>query len=117
MKMTNAVGSCLKRKTMLVWVGVHNKNFETSKGLCNLQELYTGFKEKQPNVNIAFSKFCKLSPKWSVLAGSKTTHSVCVCSTHQNVTCLSISLCDLYIQLILVGRNGLFSWCRCSWCY
>ena len=30
------------------------KNFATCKNLCNLQELYTAFKEKQPNVNIGF---------------------------------------------------------------
>ena len=61
-----------------------NKNFATCKSLCNLQELYTAFKEKHPNVNIRFSKFCALRPKWCVLAGSKMTHSVCVCSAHQN---------------------------------
>ena len=59
------------------------KNFATCKSLCNLQELYTAFKEKYPNVNIGFSKFCALRPKWCVLAGSKMTRSVCVCSAHQ----------------------------------
>ena len=44
--MTISAGSCLKRKTMLVWVKEHiNKNFATCKSLCNLQELYTAFKE------------------------------------------------------------------------
>ena len=40
------------------------KNFATCKSLCNLQELYTTCKEKHPNVNIGFSKFCVLIPKW-----------------------------------------------------
>ena len=53
--------------------------------LCNLQELYTAFKKKHPNVNIGLSKFCALRPKWCVLAVSKMTHSVCVFSAHQNV--------------------------------
>ena len=89
MKMTISVGRCLKRKTMLVWVKEYiNKNFATCKSLCNLQELYTAFKEKHPNVNIGFSKFCALRPKWCVLAGSKMTHSVCVCSAHHNVALL-----------------------------
>ena len=89
MKMTISVGRCLKRKTMLVWVKEYiNKNFATCKSLCNLQEFYTAFKEKHPNVNIGFSKFCTLRPKWCVLAGSKMTHSVCVCSAHQNVVLL-----------------------------
>ena len=64
------------------------KNFAISKSLCNLQELYTAFKENHPNVNIGFSRFCALRPKWCVLAGSKMTHSVFVCSAHQNIVLL-----------------------------
>ena len=64
------------------------KNFATCKSICNLQELYTASKEKHPNVNIGFSKFYALRPKWCGLAGSKMTHSVCVCSAHQNVVML-----------------------------
>ena len=89
MKMTISVGRCLKRKTMLVWVKEYiNKNFATCKSLCNLQEFYTAFKEKHSNVNIGFSKFCALKPKWCVLADSKMTYSVCVCSAHQNFVLL-----------------------------
>ena len=65
-----------------------NKNIATCKSLYKLQESCTAFKEKHTNVNIGFSKFCALSPKWCVLAGSKMTHSVCVCSAHQNVVLL-----------------------------
>ena len=65
-----------------------NKNFATCKSPCNLQEVYTAFKEKHQNVNIGFSKLCALRPKWCVLAGSKMTQSVCVCSAHQNVVML-----------------------------
>ena len=72
-----------KKDYVSVNKGVHNQNFATCKSLCNLQELYTAFKEKHPNVNIGFSKFCALRPKWCVLAGSKVTHSVFVCSTYQ----------------------------------
>ena len=77
-----------KKDYVSVNKGVHNQNFATCKSLCNLQELYTAFKEKHPNVNIGFSKFCALRPKWCVLAGSKIVHSVCVCSVHQNVMLL-----------------------------
>ena len=56
--------------------------------LCNLSELYTSFKEKYPDVKIGFSKFCTLRPKWCVLAGPSGTHSVCVCSIHQNAVLL-----------------------------
>ena len=89
MKMGISVGRHLKRKSMLVWLKERIiKNFTTCKRLCNLLKLYSAVKEKHPNVNIRFSKFCALRPKWCVLAGSKMTHSVCVCSAHQNVVLL-----------------------------
>ena len=56
--------------------------------LCNLREMYAAFKEKYPNVKLGFSKFCTFRPKWCVLAGSSGTHSVCVCSIHQNAILL-----------------------------
>ena len=65
---------------------VHNQKL--CKSLCNLQDLYTAFKKKYPNVNIGLSKFCALRPNWCALTGSKKTHSVCVCSSHQNVVLL-----------------------------
>ena len=87
--MTISVGRCLKRKAMLARVKEYiNKNFANCKSLCSLQELYTAFKQKHPNVNIGFPKICALRPKWCVLAHSKMTHSVCVCSAHQNVVLL-----------------------------
>ena len=87
--MTVSVGRCLKRNTTLVWVQEYMiKNFATCKSLSNLQELYSAFKEKHPDVNIGFSKFCALRTKWCVLSGSKMTHCVCVCDAHQNVVLL-----------------------------
>ena len=53
--------------------------------LCNLWEAFNLFKENNPDVNIGFSKFCKLRPKECVLVGSSGTHSVCVCTTHENM--------------------------------
>ena len=73
-----------KKDYVSVSKGVHKQNFATCKSFCYLQELYTTFKEKRPNVNIGFSKFCALRPKWCVLAGSNMTHSVRFCSAHQN---------------------------------
>ena len=74
---------------MLIWVKEYiNKNFVTCKSICNLQELYTAFKEKRPNVNIGLSKFCALRRKWCVLAGSKMAYTVWVCSSHQNAVLL-----------------------------
>ena len=56
--------------------------------LCNLSELCSAFRDIYPNIKIRFSNFCTLRPKWFVLAGSSGTHSVCVCSTHQNAVLL-----------------------------
>ena len=50
--------------------------------------MFAAFEEKYPAVKIGFSKFYSLRPKWCILAVSSGTHSVCVCSTHQNATLL-----------------------------
>ena len=53
--------------------------------LNNMKEAYQLFKEKYPTEKIGFSKFAELRPKYCVLAGASGTHSVCVCTIHQNV--------------------------------
>ena len=53
--------------------------------LSNLQELYRSFKDKHPEQKIGFSKFAELRPRHCVLAGASGTHSVCVCTIHQNM--------------------------------
>lgn len=53
--------------------------------LANLREIYSLFKTDFPNEKIGFSKFCELRPKNCILAGKSGTHSVCVCTIHQNV--------------------------------
>ena len=65
--------------------------------LTNLSELYQLFKQRYPEVKVGFSKFAKLCPPYCVLAGASGTHSVCVCTIHQNVKLLfeSIKLYDL----------------------
>ena len=93
MKMIILVGRRLKSKVVKEYI---NKNFSSCKSFCNLQELYTAFKEKQPNVNIGSSKFRAMRPKWCVLAGLKMAHSFCICSAHQNVVLLVDTMdCDL----------------------
>ena len=54
--------------------------------LCNLNELYSAFKKKHPNHKIGLSKFCSLRSNWCVTVTSSGTHTVCVCTTHQNTT-------------------------------
>ena len=50
-----------------------------------MRGVYREFKEKYPDHKIGFSKFAELRPKHCVLAGASGTHSVCVCTIHQNV--------------------------------
>lgn len=53
--------------------------------LCNLKEAYQLFRDKYPNDDIGFSKFADLRPNECVLVGGSGTHSVCVCTTHENI--------------------------------
>ena len=53
--------------------------------LSNLREVYQSFKVKFPTEKVGFSKFAELRPKHCILAGASSTHSVCVCTIHQNV--------------------------------
>ena len=72
------------------------KTLQLAKVFVTCKKLYTAFKEKHANVNIGSSKFCALRPKWCVIAGSKMTHSVCICTAHQNVVLLVDAVhCDL----------------------
>ena len=98
-----------KKDYVSVSRGVHKQKLCNLQKFWNLQELYTAFKEKHLNVNIGFSKFCALRPKWRVLDGSKMTHSVCICSAHQNVVLL-INVMDLdvtYKDLIKLTLSSL----------
>lgn len=71
-------------------VSVRNENGDKVKMskrliLCNLAEAFRSFKDKFPDIKVGFSKFAELRPKHCVLAGSSGTHTVCVCTTHQNI--------------------------------
>ena len=62
--------------------------------LCNLKEVYEQFKTLHPETKVGFSKFCELRPRECVLAGASGTHSVCVCTIHQNVKLMFVG-CNL----------------------
>ncbi|XP_043278835.1 uncharacterized protein [Venturia canescens] len=62
--------------------------------LSNLRELYEIFKERYPDHRIGFSKFASLRPQHCVLAGSSGTHTICVCSMHQNIKLMMLG-CNL----------------------
>ena len=52
--------------------------------LGNLREVYQQFKASNSEGKVGFSKFAMLYPKECVLVGSSGTHSVCICTTHNN---------------------------------
>ena len=52
--------------------------------LCNLNELYQSYKKKFPQHKIGLSKFYEFWSKWCVTVSSYFTHTVCVCTVHQN---------------------------------
>lgn len=62
--------------------------------LCNLKELYKIFNSRYPERKIGFSSFASLRPKYCILAGGSGTHTVCVCSIHQN------------IKLMILGKSN-----------
>ncbi|KAK3919732.1 Putative phosphoribosylaminoimidazole-succinocarboxamide synthase 2 [Frankliniella fusca] len=53
--------------------------------LLTVGELYEVFKEECPAYEVSISRFAELRPLYIVLAGAAGTHSVCVCTIHQNV--------------------------------
>ena len=59
--------------------------------LCNLHELFVAFKERNPDVEIGFSKLCNLHLEWCVVAGSTGIHLLCV-FTNQNTILLKDAL-------------------------
>lgn len=70
--------------------------------LCNLNELFTYFRNKYP-AKIGFSKFCELRPQWCITVGASGTHSVCVCMHHQNIKLMlagTQSITEDYKELI-----------------
>ena len=66
-----------KKDYVSVSKGVNKKNFATCKSLCNLQELYTAFKEKHPNINICFLKVLYLQIQM-VYSGRLKNDSLCL---------------------------------------
>lgn len=60
--------------------------------LATQKDLYYEFKEKNPDIKIGLTKFYEYRPKWCVPVTSSGSHSVCVCSYHQNVKLMCVHL-------------------------
>ena len=70
-----------KKAYVSIQKGVHKQK---RLDLCNLHELFVAFKERNPDMKIGFSMFCTLCLKWCAIAGFSGTHTVYVCTTHEN---------------------------------
>jgi hypothetical protein len=71
--------------------------------LMNLKEAYTFYKNNPDFPDIGFSTFCNLRPKSCILAGAYGTHTVCVCTYHQNVKlqASSLGLCNIDYKILM----------------
>ena len=65
--------------------------------LCNLKEAHIEYKNTDGNPNIGFSSFAYLRPPHCIVAGGSGTHTVCVCTHHQNPK----------LQIAALGESGL----------
>ena len=106
-----------KKDYVSIVKGVHKQKHLV---LCNLREIFAAFKEKYPNVKLGFSNFCTFWPKCCVLAGFSGTHSVCVCSIHQNAILLvdaiywDITYKDLISKIVCdsTRKECMMHWCE-----
>jgi len=64
--------------------------------LFNLKELYANWKHSIVDCPVSFNKFATLRPSNCILAGASGTHSVCVCTIHQN--------CKLMLDAINISQ-------------
>jgi hypothetical protein len=70
-----------------------------------LKELHSHFKNLHPGVKVGFSKFASLHPRNCIMAGASGTHSVYVCTIHQNVK-LMFEACKIS-ELARIGEHHL----------
>ena len=90
--------------------------------LSNLKELYAKFKTCYPDIKTCFSNFCSHRPKWCITVGASGTHTVCVCTYHQNVKLmisaveLSKDYHELIDMLVCSGANKNCMIHRCPMC-
>ena len=82
----------------------HNKQKRLVLG--SLKEVFQEFKKTADHPDIGFSTFSSLRPQHCVLAGSSGTHSVCVCTYHQNPTLQLNAIGDRDLTLEKVMEKG-----------
>lgn len=87
----------------------HKEKVQKRLVLGTLREIYQLYKKDETNPKIGFSRFAALRPRNCVLAGSAGTHSVCVCTYHQNPKLLAAAL-----GLGNLTLDDLFEHCVCD---
>ena len=106
-------------KSVVANWGSSGKEYEPQRLiLCNLKELHSNFLQQHPDHKIGLSKFCQLRPKFCKTVDSGGSHSVCVCTIHQNfkfcvekvptinhyTDILKILVCDIKNELCMVSK-------------
>jgi hypothetical protein len=76
-----------KRDYISIKVSGVNMHEEKRLLLCN-------FKNSHAGVNVGVLKFASMHPRNCIMAGARGTHSVCVCTIHQNVK-LMLEACKI----------------------
>jgi len=66
-------------------VGDKRGHRQKSLKLTNLNELYALFRQNYTKAKIGLSKLCQLRPKECITVVARGTHSVCICTIHENV--------------------------------
>ena len=90
---------CPGKKDCVIIRNIQGEKIYEQKRLlyANLKELYQIYKNIDGNPKVGFSSFAALRPSHCILAGGSGTHTVCVCSHHQNPK----------LQLAALGETGL----------
>lgn len=73
------------KNTVTVKINGEKQKFQKRYLHADVVHLYSDFKKIYPDCPIGMTKFAEIRPKWCLLGGEKGTHSVCVCSIHENL--------------------------------
>lgn len=76
--------------------------------LGSLQEIYADFKKEHPGLKIGFSRFASLRPLECVFVRSSGTHTVCVCTFHQNAKLSILGIYSFYFYFNDEVRKTLY---------
>ena len=81
-----------KKECLTVKVDGQKEKFQKPLLLLNIWEVFLEFKKVNPDVQIGFSKFCELGPKYVVNVNSSSMHKVYVYEYHQNIKLMLLFL-------------------------